>query len=186
MKLYAAAALIALFTLTGCLKESIHEAMLNTKNGPKVKATFSYKVNGEPVNVEVADARDQSPSSYQLICMKESDHYYLYARTNSGYTTLYFKTDTLATGNYRNTTATVGEIEVLDHVSNNQYFAQFIHAPGDYTDVNITSHANGFVSGNFTCVLTPLLDGGGSIYIFGPSGSTVVTAGTFTNIPVFY
>ncbi|RYY43904.1 MAG: hypothetical protein EOO06_19005 [Chitinophagaceae bacterium] len=185
MKFYSIAIVAAIF-LSSCLKESIPEAMMNKKNGPKVKATFNCKVNGDPVILLLEDARDQSTANYSLACTKEVGHYSLYARTSSGGKMLYFVTDSLAVGNYRTSTANVWQMWIMDHAFNGFSYSHFIHASGDYLDINITSHANGYISGNFSGRLTPLIDGGTNPYIFGPSSSTIVTEGSFSNVPVFY
>ncbi len=181
MKSCIIALTMAIF-LSSCLKESIPEAMLNKKNRTRVTATFSYKINGNPVSLTVEDVDNQVTVPYYMLgCTKNSGNYMLSASVNTGSTMLYFRTDSLAPGNYKNTTATIGENWVLDYLNR----AEFLHAPTDSMSINITSHINGHINGNFSGVLTPLLDGN-IPYTFGTSSSVSITEGAFSNVPVYY
>jgi hypothetical protein len=182
MKLYALAASLVIL-LSSCLKESIPDAMLNKKNGPKVTATFSYKLNGNAVSRTIEDVRNQSLVPYPTMgCSKQAGRYDLLALLDPGVVSIYLFTDTLAVGNYTYTTADVGELDILDYFNQ----TEFLHAPTDRISVNVSSHANGYISGTFSAVLTPMVDGSTTPYIFGTPSSILVTEGSFKNIPVFY
>lgn len=182
MKSYIISVTIAVF-LSSCLKESIPEAMLNKKNGPKVTATFSYKLNGTPVSLTVDDVRNQNTVPYYTIgCSKIPGRYEMFAMLEAGGISLSFFTDTLSVKNYNYTVADVGEKDVLDYFNQ----TEFLHAATDRISINITSHNNEYVSGNFSAVLTPMVNGGTIPYIFGTPSSIVVTEGSFKNVPVFY
>lgn len=181
MRSFTIAVTIVLF-LSSCLKESIPEAMLNKKNGPKVTATFSCKVNGAPATLTVEDVANQGSVPYRTIsCTKQTGTYDLFAMLDTGPIDLYFFTDTLTLGNYRYTTADVGQQHVI-------YFSgqsEFLQAPADYISINVTSYNNGYISGNFSALLTPMVDGNPP-YKFGTPSSISVTEGSFNNVPVFY
>jgi hypothetical protein len=57
---------------------------------------------------------------------------------------------------------------------------------GDYIHINITSYANGFVSGKFNAKLSPVVRvANGSLLPFN-MGTTLITEGFFKNIPCNY
>jgi hypothetical protein len=182
MKLYLKTAVVSIL-LSSCLKQSIPDAMLDSKNSGgqgSVTATLSYKVNGNPVNLSVSDAESQDTSYYTLGCSKSTD-YTLEALSSSGELTFGFYTDTLAIGNYIYT-ANYGDMYFISY--NGQ--AEYVHGPTDSLSFNITSYKNGLISGNFSGQLTPLVTGSTINNIFGTPGSTLITNGSFQNVPVFY
>ncbi|HEY5370372.1 MAG TPA: hypothetical protein VIJ75_15420 [Hanamia sp.] len=180
MKVYVIVLLIAII-LSSCLKQSIPDAMLGVKNSGgqgKVTATLSYKINGNAVNISVDDADNQN-GFYTLACSLNSGYYILSGVSNSGETTFSFYTDSLAVGNYK-FLGTYGDMFFTDY--NNT--AEYVHAPSDSMSFNITSNNNRHISGNFSGVLTPLLDPNNNIY--GDPSSVLITNGSFKNVPVFY
>ena len=171
------------FFLSSCLKQSIPEAMLGDKNPGKAKvtATFSYKKNGTPVSLTVDDVANQSSVPYRsLACIKKPGYYSLEAVTSVGEFNFWLRTDSLTAGNYKHTGAD-GEIFVMNYINT----AEFIHAPSDNMSFNITSYNNGYISGNFSGLLTPMVSFGTPI-IFGAPGSVAITNGVFENVPVIY
>lgn len=182
MKLYITAAVAAIL-FSSCLKQSIPDAMLAAKNsggqGP-VTATLSYKVNGDAVNISVNDADNQDRNYYMLGCSK-SGNYALEALSSSGELAFVFYTDSLTTGNYIYT-GVYGDFFMLSHNGTNEY----VHVPSDSMSFNITSYKDGHISGNFSGQLTPLITPSNINNIYGPSGSVLITNGSFQNVPVFY
>lgn len=182
MRFYAIALLMAIF-LSSCLKQSIPDAMLGSKSPGgqgKVTATLSYKINGNAVNISVNDADNQVTNPYYTLgCSKYAGYYSLSGISNSGETSFSFYTDSLAVGNYKYL-GTYGDMFFIDY--NNT--AEYVHAPSDSMSFNITSYNNGHISGNFSGVLTPLLDPNNNTY--GAPGSVLITNGSFKNVPVFY
>jgi hypothetical protein len=176
--------------LSSCLKESIADAMWDKQNGihggsPAV-ATITYAVNGNTVNFSVNNPDKQSPNSYQLGCSKtpvgiNSSVYYLSSLSESGELTFMFPTDTLTVGNY-NYPGNYGDLFVLSYNGTNE----FLHVISDSMSFNITSSANGHISGNFSGCLTPMIMAGNPYNTYGPSGSALITNGSFKDIPVFY
>lgn len=181
MKFYVIGLAMAIFLLS-CLKQSIPDAMLGSKSSGgrgKVTATLSYKINGNAVNISVDDADNQNPNSYILGCSKSTGYYSLGGLSNSGETSFSFYTDTLTVGNYKYL-GTYGDMFFIDYYNT----AEYVHAPSDSMSINITSYNNGHISGNFSGLLTPLLDANNNTY--GVPGSVLITNGSFENIPVFY
>jgi hypothetical protein len=181
MKLYLITAATTIL-LSSCLKQSIPDAMLASQNAGghgNVTATLSYKINGNPVNISVNDADNQSPTQYTLGCTKSVTFYSLDGISSSGETSFIFYTDSLAIGNYKYI-GTYGDMYFILYNGTNE----FVHAPSDSMSFNITSYKNGHISGNFSGLLTPLLDPNTNTY--GASGSVLITNGTFQNVPVFY
>ena len=182
MRFYVIALLMTIF-LSSCLKQSIPDAMVNNKNSGgqgKVTATLSYKINGNTVSISVDDADNQSTVPYYTLgCSKYAGYYSLDAISSSGETTFSFYTDSLAVGNYKYL-GTYGDMFFTDYYNTDE----FVHAPSDCMSFNITSYKNGHISGNFSGVLTPLVDPGNNI--FGDTGSVLITNGSFKNVPVFY
>ena len=181
MRFYIIALLVAIF-LSSCLKQSIPDAMLDSKNsgGGKVTATLNYKINGNAVNLSVTDADNQTTVPYYTLgCSKYPGYYNLSAITSSGETTFSFYTDTLTVGNYKYL-GTYGDMFFID----NNNTAEYVHAPSDSMSVNITSYNNGHISGNFSGALTPMIDPNNNI--FGDPGSVLITNGSFENVPVYY
>ena len=182
MKLHVIAAVVAL-SLSSCLKESIPDAMLASKNRDSQgsTATLSYEVNGNPVNLSVTEADNWNGSFYTLACNKYSGYYGLDAVTPSGEFTFNFYGDSLAIQNYKYNGG-FGELFVTDY--NNQ--AEFLQAPSDSMSFNITSYTNGRISGNFSGVLTPMITASTINNVYGTPSSILITKGSFKNVPVIY
>ena len=184
MKFYLIAAVTGIF-LSSCLKQSIPDAMLGSKNSGgrgKVTATLSYKINGNAVNISVNDADNQiTIPFYTLGCSKYAGYYNLDGVSNSGETTFSFYTDSLTVGNYKYTGAN-GDMFFIDYYNT----AEYVHAPSDSMSFNITSYNNGHISGNFSGQLTPLIVAGNPNNTYGTPGSVLITNGSFKNVPVFY
>ncbi len=179
MKFYISALLMIVF-LSSCLKQSIPDAILGRKNSDKITATFSYKHNGNEVKLSVADADNQSTYPYYTLgCSKAPGYYNLSAISDAGETTFSFYTDSLAVGNYKYS-GTYGDMFFIDYYNTPEY----VHAASDSMSFNITSYNNGHISGNFSGLLTPLLDANNNTY--GTPGSVLITNGSFENVPVFY
>lgn len=170
--------LIALsILLSSCFKKSIADAMLESKNGPKITATFSYEINGTPVSVTVKDA-DHQGIYPELQCQKNNG-YVLWCNTNDFEFTFY--TDSLKVGNYHYPSSFMNTY-VLTYPAT----ANYIGGPTDYMDVNVTSYKNGHISGNFSGKLSPLVYQGPYSNVYGSPGSVVIKNGSFTNVPVVY
>jgi hypothetical protein len=183
MKFYLIATVVMIF-LSSCLKESIPDAMLASKNSggqAKTTATLSYEINGNAVNISVDDADNQDLYYYKLGCKKNPGYYALQGLSNSGEITFSFYTDSLTVGNYKYI-GTYGDMFFTDYNGTNEY----VHAPSDSMRFNITSYNNGYISGNFSGVLTPLIIPSTFNNIFGTPGSVLITNGSFENVPVFY
>lgn len=179
MKFYLITIIAAIF-FSSCLKQSIPDAMLAAKNsgGPaKITATLSYEVNGNAVNITVNDADNQNPTSFTLGCSK-LDYYALTGLSSSGEFAFVFYTPNLTVGNY-NFTGAYGDFYMLSYNGTNEY----VHAHSDSLSLNITSYTNGHINGNFSGVLTPMLDANSNT--FGTPSSVSITNGTFKNVPVF-
>lgn len=184
MRFYVIALLIAIF-LSSCLKQSIPDAMLGSKNSGgqgTVTATLSYKINGNAVNISVNDADNQNTIPYYTLgCSKYAGYYNLDAISNSGETTFSFYTDTLTVGNYKYL-GTYGDMFFISYNGADEY----VHGASDSLSFNITSYNNGHISGNFSGVLTPLIAAGNPDNTYGTPGSVLITNGSFENVPVFY
>ena len=178
-KSYLATVVMAIL-VTGCLKQSIPDAMLSSGKHATT-ATLSYKINGTAVNLSVADADNQGATSYTLGCSKYQGYYNLDALTSSGEFTFSFYTDSLIAGNYKYTSG-YGDMFFIDNNNTDEY----VHAPSDSMSFNITSYSNGHISGNFSGVLTPLVNSGPINNVYGISSSVFITNGSFQNVPVFY
>ncbi|HSZ87652.1 MAG TPA: hypothetical protein VK787_16580 [Puia sp.] len=173
----------ATISLSSCLKQSIPDAMLNSENSSgqgNVTATLSYKVNGNPVNLTVADAKNQDPTGYTLGCSKESTYYDFDAVTSAGEFTFMFLTDTLTTGNYNIT----GNLDffITEYNGTNDY----LQSATDSIGFTVTSSKNGLISGTFSGRLTPLISQNYPNDIYGTPSSVLITEGSFKNVPVFY
>lgn len=176
-------ATIMMIFLSSCLKESIPDAMLASKNSGgqgSITATLSYKINGNAVNISVDDADNQKPGYYTLACSKPG-YYVLEGLSSSGEFTFAFYTDSLTVGNYKYTGA-YGDMFITSYNGTNEY----VHAASDSMSFNITSYNNGHISGNFSGLLTPLITASTINNIFGAPGSVLITNGSFQNVPVFY
>lgn len=184
MRFYVIALLMTIF-LSSCLKQSIPDAMLGSKNSGgrgKVTATLSYKINGNAVNISVNDADNQNTVPYYTLgCSKYTGYYSLSGISNSGETAFSFYTDTLTVGNYKYS-GTYGDMFFIDYYNT----AEYVHAASDSMSFNITSYNNGHISGNFSGVLTPLIAAGNTGNTYGTPGSVLITNGSFENVPVFY
>jgi len=180
MRFYVTA-LLTMFFLSSCLKQSIPDAMLGIKDHGKVTATLSYKINGNAVNISVADADNQGATNYTLGCSKNPGYYSLSGISNAGETSFLFYTDSLAVGNYKYL-GTYGDMFFIDYFNT----AEYVHAPSDSLSFTITSYSNGHISGSFSGALTPLLTASTINNIFGDPGSVLITDGSFKNVPVFY
>ncbi len=177
---YYLVTIIVVFFFSSCLKQSIPGAMLAAKNsgGPaKITATLSYEVNGNAVNISVNDADKQNPNSFTLGCSK-LDYYALTGLSTSGEFAFVFYTTTLTTGHY-DFTGAFGDFYMLRYNGTDEY----VHANSDSLSLNITSYANGHINGNFSGVLTPMLDANSNT--FGTPSSVSITNGSFKNVPVF-
>lgn len=171
---------ILMIVFSSCLKQSIPDAMLGSTKG--TTATLSYKINGNAVNISVDDADNQSVySGYTLSVTKNAGYYVLAASGSTGEITLSLFTDSLRTGNYKYISG-YGPIFVTDYNNTNEY----VYAPYDSTSVNITSYHNGHIDGNFSGVLTPMVQAGNPYDTFGTPGSVTIKDGSFKNVPVFY
>ncbi len=173
--------IITAIFFSSCLKQSIPDAILASKNAGIITATMSYKVNGDPVSISLKNADQQDPSSYYytLLCIKSGNYYSLAGRSNTGELDFNFYTDSLTTGNYKYTGA-YGEMFAVTY--NNTY--GYVYAATDSMSFNITSYNNGLISGNFLGMVSPVTAGGTSL--LGTPGSILITDGSFQNIPVFY
>lgn len=176
MKSLVATITIALF-LCSCLKESIPEAIANKKNGPKVPASFSFKVNGVTRSYSLEDVRKDS-YPYYFSCRKSANSYNLFGLVDAGKACFYIYTDSLSVGNYSYPTVTGW--------ADSGYLPFEIYAPTDRISINISSHNNGYISGNFTALLTPVTYAGRIPYTYGTPSSITITEGSFKNVPVFY
>jgi hypothetical protein len=182
MKVYLITAVIPIL-LASCLKQSIPDAMLASQNSDGqggATATLSYKVNGNAVNITVPDAESQDPNDYTLGCTKSGD-YVLDGVGSTGEITFTFGTDSLTIGNYIYT-GNYGDMYFISYNGQDEY----AHVPTDSMSFNITSYRNGLISGNFSGQLTPLVSASTINNTFGAPGSTLITNGTFQNVPVFY
>jgi hypothetical protein len=182
MKFYSIAVLV-MTLFSSCLKQSIPDAMLASRNPDgkgSTTATLSYKINGNAVNISVDDADNQSLYPYYTLgCSKNQGYYNLDGVSNTGEITFSFYTDSLTVGNYK---YTAGEIFVTDYNNTNE----FVYAPSDSMSINITSYQNGHISGNFSGVLTPMIAAGNPYNTYGTPSSVPITNGSFKNVPVFY
>ncbi len=180
MKLYLTTAVIAIL-LSSCLKESIPDAMLASQNSEQnnVTATLSYEVNGNAVNISVNDADTQDPTLYTLGCSKSSGDYSLDGLSNSGEISFSFYTDSLTIGNYKYISS-YGPMYFLTYNGT----AEYVYNGYDSLSFNITSYKDGHISGNFSGLLTPMIDPNNNTY--GPTSSVSITNGSFKNVPVFY
>ena len=176
MKFYLIIA-TTLFLFSSCLKQSIADAMLNKQSGQT--ASLSYELNGSPVQITVANAGNQNPSSYTLGVSKSTGFYILSGLGSTGETSFLFFTDSLTTTKYTYT-GIYGDRFFIDY--NNQ--AEFVHVPSDYLSFTITSYNKGLISGSFSGQLTPLIDANNNTY--GAPGSIIISKGLFQNVPVFY
>lgn len=182
MKLYLITVVMPIL-VSSCLKQSIPDAMLDSKNSGgqgSTTATLSYKINGNPVDISVGNAESQDPNAYTLGCTK-STGYVLDGVSNSGETTFTFYTDSLTVGNY-SYTGNYGDMYFISYNGQDEY----VHAASDNMSFNITSYKNGLISGNFSGQLTPLVSAGNPNNTYGASGSILITNGNFKNVPVFY
>ena len=169
--------------LSSCLKQSIPGAMLASKNpGGQggATATLSYKINGNAVNISVKDAESQDTNYYTLGCTKSAG-YVLDGLSSSGEITFIFYTDSLTIGNY-NYTGNYGDMYFVSYNGQDEY----AHVSSDSMSFNVTSYKNGLISGNFSGQLTPLISAGNPNNTYGVPGSTLITNGSFQNVPVFY
>ena len=179
MKSLAATIILSLF-LCSCLKESIPEAMANKKNGPKVPASFSFKVNGIIRSYSVEDVRRQEAyPNGRFGCKKTANSYEIFGQVEIGRARFSIYTDSLTVGNYSYPTA-------REVAADTGYLPFYIYAPTDRISINISSHSNGYISGNFTALLTPVTDAGRIPYTYGAPSSIAITEGSFKNVPVFY
>jgi hypothetical protein len=182
MKFYLIVAATTLL-FSSCLKESIPDAMLNSKRSSTGggTASLSYELNGHPVQITVADAGNQDPIFYTLGCSKSAGLYSLSGLSSSGETTFYFYTDSLTTIKYTYT-GSYGDMYFISYNGEDEY----AHAASDNLSFTITSYNKGHISGNFSGQLTPLIAAGTFNNIYGTPGSVMITNGSFQNVPVFY
>lgn len=154
--------------------------MLNNPSGKpkKLTGTFSYQVNGTPVNLTIEDVDNTVANDHQLECVKTNQLYTLTAGAGQGDFEFIFLTDTLKLQTYQFTAAIFGPWYVMSAGP-----PQYVYSASDYVSFTITSYSNKHISGNFSGRLTPQLSAGTPV-IWGTSGSTVITNGSFTNVPV--
>jgi hypothetical protein len=167
---------------SSCLKQSIPDAMLAVQDPGgqgSATATLSYEINGNAVKISVIDADNQDSNSYTLGCTKSYGSYTLDGVASSGEITFSFYTDSLAVGNYKYTSF-YGPMYFLTYNGTPDY----VYNASDSLSFNITSYKNGLIGGNFSGLLTPLIDPNNNIY--GAPGSVLITKGSFQNVPVFY
>jgi hypothetical protein len=157
--------------------------MLASKNSSQgsATATLSYKINGNAVNISVTNAESQDPIYYTLGCTKSTGYYSLDGLSSSGEITFSFYTDSLTIGNYQYT-GSYGDMYFISYSGQDEY----AHVATDSMSFNITSYKNGLISGNFSGQLTPMISAGNPNNTYGASGSTLITNGSFQNVPVFY
>jgi hypothetical protein len=182
MRLYLITAVIPIL-LSSCLKQSIPDAMLASQNSGGqggATATLSYKINGNAVNISVSNAHSQNPNYYTLGCTKSAG-YSLDGISSSGEITFTFYTDSLTIGNYKYT-GNYGDMYFISYNGQDEY----AHVASDSMSFNITSYKNGLISGNFSGQLTPMISAGTLNNTYGAPGSTLITNGSFQNVPVFY
>lgn len=172
-----------LILCSSCLKRSIPDAMLNADGEGKKKgnATLSYELNGDPVKITVEDPNNQNPGFYTLGCTKSGTFYTLAGLSGSGEISFLFLTDSLTAGEYTYT-GVYGEKFFISYYGENE----FVYNATDYMTFIVTSHEKGYISGNFSGQLTPLIASSSFGDTFGDPGSVKVTNGVFKNIPVFY
>jgi len=166
----------AALVLSSCLKQSIPDAMLGISKQKKIKATLSYEVNGTPVAVTVDDADHQPEYSRRLYCEKSSA--YLVDAISDFYGELTFTlfTDSLKVGSYSYPNYAGVGFFITDYQGPN-----FVYSATDYMNVNVTSYEDGHISGNFSGLLTPMINNS-----YGLSSSVSIKNGSFSNVPVFY
>jgi len=174
--------IIAIMLFSSCLKQSIPDAMLGSKNSGNKNATLSYKINGNDVNISVPGADYQNSYGYEtLSCSKSRNYYSLGGVSNTGEIVFTFYTDSLTVGVYRRAFA-YDDPFVAEYNGINGY----IYAASDSITVNITSYDKGHISGNFAGVLTPVIIAGNPDNTYGTASSVLITNGSFKNVPVFY
>jgi hypothetical protein len=166
--------------LSSCLKQSIEDAMLNGSGSQSATATLRYEINGSPVSLSVKDAASQAVGRRTLYCEK-SGGYILSGVSSAGELVLTFYTDSLSVGNY-NYTSNYGALFVTTFEGRPQY----VYGPTDHMNINVTSHKNGRISGNFFGQLTPAIVPGYPNNVYGTLGSVLIRNGSFENVPVFY
>ncbi len=172
--------------LSSCLKDSISDAMIKSENASTTNssnanpATITYTVNGTIVNVVIKNPDKQSPTNYLLGCTKESNNQYYLASESGGNLIFFFYTDSLKVGRYHS------------YVNNNSPLLDFSNVASyhayatDSLGLKITSFSKGHISGTFSGRLTPLIEVVNYKNIYGKPGSTIITDGSFKNVPVFY
>lgn len=182
MKFYLIIAATCFF-FSSCLKQSIADAMLESKGAKtgSATATLSYDLNGAHVQMTVANAGNQNPNSYTLGCSKSAGFYSLSALNSSGETTFVFYTDSLTTIKYTYT-GSYGDMYFISYNGQDEY----VHAASDNLGFTITSYNKGYISGSFSGQLTPMITAGNPNNTYGSPGSVRITNGSFQNVPVFY
>lgn len=174
--------IIAVICFSSCLKESIPDAML-VKHSVDTRATLSYKIYDNPINISVDDAHNGGYNSYTLGYSQNTGYYSFRGISDSAEIYLYFYTDSLRTGNYKYISAYGDKVFVsYDY----DYAYGVVHAFPDSMSINITSINNGRISGNFSGALSPLSTINNPFNEFGPPASMLITNGTFENVPFFY
>lgn len=183
MRFYLIVATTAIL-LSSCLKQSIPDAMLASKqsgSGSSTTATLSYELNGNPVKITVMDADNQDPNTYTLGCSKLSGYYVLSGLSSSGETTFLFFTDSLTTGKYIYT-GSYGDMFFISYNGQDEY----AHAASDTLSFTIASYDKGHIRGSFSGRLTPLITASTVNNIYGSPSSIIITKGSFKNVPVFH
>jgi len=174
---------LAAITLSSCLKQSIADAMLASVNSNP--AAMSYDVNDTLVTITAASNYDEQTSNDFVRCIKSDNSVYgipsdynIEALSPSGNRFSFdISTDSLTIGNYSFDSLLIGEPY---HVIVYNKRSSAIYSPVDTISINITSYSKGYIGGNFTARLTPVFD------TWGIPGSTIITNGSFKNVPVYY
>lgn len=171
---------VAILSLSSCLKRSIADAMLETSGRKKVTARFRYEINGKEESVTIENADRQCTGTRMLVCEK-TNVYVLSAVLSVADFIFTFNTDSLRAGNYKYLSS-YGPAYVTTFEGRPQY----VYGASDHMNVNITSVADGHISGNFSGQLTPAIVPGYPNNVYGAAGSVVIRNGSFTDVPICY
>ena len=154
--------------------------MLSAAGKSSVTATMSYEINGTLVSISVPDAGNQLPGGSTLSCTK-SNGYVLDALSSYGEFAFTFYTDSLQVGTYTYLSS-YGPMYITDFNNTDE----FVYGPTDSVSFNVTKYQNGYISGNFSGQLTPMISAGYPNNTYGVPGSVSIKNGTFSNVPIFY
>lgn len=167
--------------LSSCYKQSIPDAMLN-KTGTQNEntATMSYEINGKLITIKSKHTDQQSAGFSNLYCQKSAG-YIISGRGDEGELVFHFFTDSLEVDNYRYPSSFGPR-----YFTNFEGRPQYVYGPTDYMEFNISSYKDGYISGNFSGQLTPVITAGYPDNVYGATGSVLIKNGSFNNVPVFY